>query len=76
MFPNCIYRLGRQKRETKQQKNQGKNKQIKIGNNSKLIISFFFGFDIACLTQLLGLFPNLDGNNNLDYYLPVAIFLF
>ena len=30
MFPNCIDRLGHQKRETKQQqikKNQGKNKQ-------------------------------------------------
>ena len=36
MFPNCIDRLGHQKRETKQQikKNQGKNKQIKNGNNS------------------------------------------
>ena len=37
MFPNCIDRLGRQKRETKQQqtkKNQGKNKQISNGNNS------------------------------------------
>ena len=36
MFPNCIERLGHQKRETKQQtkKNQGKNKQIKNGNNS------------------------------------------
>ena len=36
MFPNCIGRLGHQKRETKQQqtkKNQGKNK-IKNGNNS------------------------------------------
>ena len=40
MFPNCIDRLGRQKRDKKQQqttKNQGKNEQIKKlknGNNS------------------------------------------
>ena len=41
MFPNCIDSLGHQKRQTKQQqtntqtkKNQGKNKQIKNGNNS------------------------------------------
>ena len=37
MFPNCIDRLNRQKRETKQQqtrKSPGKNKQIKNGNNS------------------------------------------
>ena len=39
MFPNCIDRLGRQKRETKQQqtskkKNQEKNEQIKSRNNS------------------------------------------
>ena len=37
MFPNCIDRFGCQKRETKVQqtnrKNQGKNKQIKNGNN-------------------------------------------
>ena len=38
MFPNCIDRLGHQKekqnnnKQTK--KNQGKNKQIKNGNNS------------------------------------------
>ena len=33
MSPNCIERLGHQKRETKQQtkKNQGKDKQIKKG---------------------------------------------
>ena len=31
MFPNCIDRLGHQKRETNQtKKNQGKNKQMEI----------------------------------------------
>ena len=38
MFPNCIGRLDRQKEEqnnNKQtKKNQGKNKEIKNGNNS------------------------------------------
>ena len=39
MFPNCIDRFGRQKRETKvqqtkQRKTKEKNKQIKNGNNS------------------------------------------
>ena len=38
MFPNCIDRVGRQKKEPKVQQtkkeNQEKNKQIKNGNNS------------------------------------------
>ena len=37
MFSNCIDCLGHQKRETNNKqtkKNQGKNKQIKNGNNS------------------------------------------
>ena len=39
MFPNCIERLGHQKKEKQnnnkqKKKSQGRNKQIKNGNNS------------------------------------------